>query len=99
MPQKKKGLQNTSLSACTARVSQMKAFHLKFVLVPVEGVAVDVDIVLRGALPAVVAHHSAPHQLMPALIVLNAPESAANSVLHIGGVVVLEGEAVAVAVG
>ena len=77
----------------------MKAFHLKLVLVPVEGVAVDVDVVLSRTLPAVVAHHSAPHELVPALIVLNTPESAADSVLHIGGVVVLEGEAVAVAVG
>ena len=68
-------------------------------LCPVEGVAVDVDVVLSGAVPAVVAHHCAPHKLVPALIVLNAPESAADGVLHIGCVVVLEGEAVAVVVG
>ena len=68
-------------------------------LCPVEGVAVDVDIVLSAALPAVVAHHGAPHQLMPAVVVLDAPERAANSVLHIRSIVVLKGEAVAVVVG
>ena len=50
-------------------------------------------------LPAVVAHHCAPHKLVPALVVLNSPQSAANSVLHIRGVVILERKTVAVVVG
>ena len=63
---------------------------------PVHGVFVDVDVVLSGALPAVVAHHCAPHQLMPTLVVTDTGESALDRVAHIGDIIVAEGEAVAV---
>ena len=68
-------------------------------LIPAECIFVNVDVVLSRTLPAVVAHHRAPHKLVSALVVLNAPQSAAYSVLHVGSVVVFEGEAVAVVVG
>ena len=37
-------------------------------LSPLEGIVVEVDVILSRTIPTVVAHHSTPHKLMPTLV-------------------------------